>query len=110
TIAPSGGVDGISTTLRAALDTNGFNDLPIMGDSTKFASGYDGPFRDVAGSTPSFGDRRRCHMNPANRLEAIEEPLEDDKEGAGIRMVRPARAFLDVIRDIRTETSRPLCA
>ncbi|MFY9072601.1 porphobilinogen synthase [Aliarcobacter butzleri] len=109
-IAPSGMMDGIITTLRTALDANGFKDLPIMAYSTKFASGYYGPFRDVAESTPSFGDRRSYQMNPANRLEAIEESLEDEKEGADILMVKPALAFLDVIRDIRNETNLPLCA
>ncbi|MCG3692994.1 porphobilinogen synthase [Aliarcobacter butzleri] len=109
-IAPSGMMDGIITTLRTTLDNNGFKDLPIMAYSTKFASGYYGPFRDVAESTPSFGDRRSYQMNPANRLEAIEESLEDEKEGADILMVKPALAFLDVIRDIRNETNLPLCA
>lgn len=109
-IAPSGMMDGIITTLRNALDTNGFKDLPIMAYSTKFASGYYGPFRDVAESTPSFGDRRSYQMNPANRLEAIEESLEDERQGADILMVKPALAFLDVIRDIRNETNLPLCA
>ncbi len=109
-IAPSGMMDGIITTLRTALDTNGFKDLPIMAYSTKFASGYYGPFRDVAESTPSFGDRRSYQMNPANRLEAIEESLEDERQGADMLMVKPALAFLDVIRDIRNETNLPLCA
>ncbi|BAK70873.1 porphobilinogen synthase [Aliarcobacter butzleri] len=109
-IAPSGMMDGIITTLRTALDANGFKDLPIMAYSTKFASGYYGPFRDVAESTPSFGDRRSYQMNPANRLEAIEESLEDERQGADILMVKPALAFLDVIRDIRNETNLPLCA
>ena len=108
-IAPSGMMDGIITTLRTALDENGYENLPIMAYSTKFASGYYGPFRDVAESTPSFGDRRTYQMNPANRLEAIEESLQDEKEGADILMVKPALAFLDVIRDIRNETRLPLC-
>ncbi|WP_121626684.1 porphobilinogen synthase [Poseidonibacter antarcticus] len=108
-IAPSGMMDGIITTLRTALDENGFKDLPIMAYSTKFASAYYGPFRDVAESTPSFGDRRTYQMNPANRLEAIEESLEDEKEGADILMVKPALAFLDIVRDIRNETRLPLC-
>ncbi|WP_368030514.1 porphobilinogen synthase [Arcobacter sp. s6] len=108
-IAPSGMMDGIITTLRNALDENGFRNLPIMAYSTKFASGYYGPFRDVAESTPSFGDRRTYQMNPANRLEAIEESLEDEKEGADILMVKPALAFLDVIRDIRNASNLPLC-
>lgn len=108
-IAPSGMMDGIITTLRTALDENGYKNLPIMAYSTKFASGYYGPFRDVAESTPSFGDRRTYQMNPANRLESIEESLQDEKEGADILMVKPALAFLDIIRDIRNETKLPLC-
>ena len=108
-IAPSGMMDGIITTLRTTLDDNGFENLPIMAYSTKFASGFYGPFRDVAESSPSFGDRRTYQMNPANRLEAIEESLQDEKEGADILMVKPALAFLDVIRDIRNETKLPLC-
>ena len=108
-IAPSGMMDGIISTLRNALDENGFENLPIMAYSTKFASGYYGPFRDVAESTPSFGDRRTYQMNPANRLEAIEESLEDEKEGADILMVKPALAFLDIVRDIRNASNLPLC-
>ena len=108
-IAPSGMMDGIITTLRNALDENGFENLPIMAYSTKFASGYYGLFRDVAESTPSFGDRRTYQMNPANRLEAIEESLEDEKEGADILMVKPALAFLDIVRDIRNASNLPLC-
>lgn len=108
-IAPSGMMDGIIQTLRTALDENGFKNLPIMAYSTKFASGYYGPFRDVAESTPSFGDRRTYQMNVANRLEAIEESLEDERQGADILMVKPALAFLDVVRDIRNSTNLPLC-
>jgi len=108
-IAPSGMMDGIIETLRKALDENGFENLPIMAYSTKFASGYYGPFRDVAESTPSFGDRKTYQMDIANRLEAINESLEDEKEGADILMVKPALAFLDIIRDIRNETKLPLC-
>ncbi len=109
-IAPSGMMDGIIQTLRKALDENGFENLPIMAYSTKFASAYYGPFRDVAESTPSFGDRRTYQMNPANRLEALEESLQDETEGADVLMVKPALAFMDVIRDIRNESNLPLCA
>ncbi len=109
-IAPSVMMDGIIETLRTALDENGFENLPIMAYSTKFASAYYGPFRDVAESTPSFGDRRTYQMNPANRLEALEESLQDEKEGADILMVKPALAFMDVIRDIRNESNLPICA
>jgi porphobilinogen synthase len=107
-IAPSGMMDGIIETLRTALDNNGFENLPIMSYSTKFASAYYGPFRDVAESTPSHGDRKMYQMDPANRLEAIEESLEDEKQGADILMVKPALAYLDVIRDIRNNTNLPL--
>ena len=107
-IAPSGMMDGIIETLRKALDENGYENLPIMSYSTKFASGYYGPFRDVAESTPSFGDRKMYQMDPANRLEALEESLEDEKQGADILMVKPALAYLDIIRDIRNNTNLPL--
>ncbi|MGM0520336.1 MAG: porphobilinogen synthase [Campylobacterota bacterium] len=109
-IAPSGMMDGIIETLRETLDKNGYENLPIMAYSTKFASAYYGPFRDVAESTPSFGDRRSYQMNPANRLEAIEESLEDEKQGADILMVKPALSYMDIIRDIRNSTNAPLCA
>jgi len=107
-IAPSGMMDGIIETLRTALDANGYENLPIMAYSTKFASAYYGPFRDVAESTPSKGDRKMYQMDPANRLEAIEESLEDEKQGADILMVKPALAYLDVIRDIRNNSNLPL--
>lgn len=109
-IAPSGMMDGIITTLRDALDTNGFENLPVMAYSTKFASGYYGPFRDVAQSAPSFGDRKSYQMDCANRLEAIRESIEDEAQGADILMVKPALAFLDIIRDIKERTLLPLCA
>ena len=79
-----------------------------MAYSTKFASGYYGPFRDVAESTPSHGDRKQYQMDPANRLEALEESLEDEKQGADILMVKPALAYLDIIRDIRNSSNLPL--
>ena len=107
-IAPSGMMDGIIQTLRMALDGNGYENLPIMAYSTKFSSGYYGPFRDVAESTPSHGNRNMYQMDPANRLEAIEESLEDEKQGADILMVKPALPYLDVVRDIRNNTNLPL--
>jgi porphobilinogen synthase len=107
-IAPSGMMDGIIETLRKGLDANGFENLPIMAYSTKFSSGYYGPFRDVAESTPSFGDRASYQMNPANRREAILESVEDDKQGADILMVKPVLAYLDIVRDIRERTLKPL--
>jgi porphobilinogen synthase len=109
-IAPSGMMDGIIEVLRKTLDENGFENLPIMSYSTKFASAFYGPFRDVAESSPSFGDRRTYQMDVANRLEAIEESLEDEKQGADILMVKPALSFLDIIRDIRNNTNLPIAA
>ncbi|MDY0233410.1 MAG: porphobilinogen synthase [Sulfurimonas sp.] len=107
-IAPSGMMDGIIATLRDALDAKGYENLPIMAYSTKFASGYYGPFRDVAESTPSFGDRSSYQMDPANRREAINESIADEMQGADILMVKPALAYLDIVRDIRENTSLPL--
>ncbi len=107
-IAPSGMMDGMITAIRDALDEAGFANLPIMSYSTKFASAYYGPFRDVAESAPSFGDRRSYQMNPANRREAINESIEDEHEGADILMVKPALAYLDIVRDIREQTLLPL--
>ncbi len=107
-IAPSGMMDGIIQTLRTALDEAGFENLPIMAYSTKFSSGYYGPFRDVAESTPSFGDRASYQMDPANRREAIAESLSDERQGADILMVKPALAYLDIVREIKDSTSLPM--
>lgn len=107
-IAPSGMMDGMIESLRNALDSAGFSHIPLMSYSTKFASGYYGPFRDVANSTPSFGDRKSYQQNPANRREAILESLEDERQGADILMVKPALAYLDIVRDIREHTLLPL--
>lgn len=109
-IAPSGMMDGIITCLREALDKGGFENSPVMAYSTKFASAYYGPFRDVAQSAPSFGDRKSYQMDSANRFEAIRESLEDEAQGADILMVKPALAFLDIIRDIKERSLLPLCA
>ena len=109
-IAPSGMMDGIIACLREALDNGGFENLPVMAYSTKFASAYYGPFRDVAQSAPSFGDRKSYQMDSANRFEAIRESLEDEVQGADILMVKPALAFLDIIRDIKERSLLPLCA
>jgi len=107
-IAPSGMMDGMIQAIRGGLDGAGFENLPIMSYSTKFASAYYGPFRDVAESSPSFGDRRSYQMNPANRREAIAESVADEIEGADILMVKPALAYMDVIRDVREHTTLPL--
>jgi len=107
-IAPSGMMDGMITAIREGLDSAGFSHIPIMSYSTKFASAYYGPFRDVAESAPSFGDRRSYQMDPANRREAILESIEDEREGADILMVKPALAYMDIIRDIREASDLPL--
>ncbi len=107
-IAPSGMMDGMIEAIRDGLDMVGFSHIPIMSYSTKFSSAYYGPFRDVAESAPSFGDRRSYQMNPANRKEAILESLEDEKEGADILMVKPALAYMDIIRDIKENSMLPL--
>jgi porphobilinogen synthase len=108
-IAPSGMMDGIIETLREALDENGFENLPIMSYSTKFSSAYYGPFRDVAESSPGEGDRKSYQMDPANIREAIAESVEDELQGADILMVKPALAYLDVVRAIKEKTSLPMC-
>ena len=107
-IAPSGMMDGIIEALREALDAAGYSELPIMSYSTKFASGYYGPFRDVAESTPSFGDRASYQMDPANRREAIAESISDEAQGADILMVKPALAYLDIVREIKDATTLPM--
>lgn len=108
-IAPSGMMDGIIETLRKALDENGFENLPLMAYSTKFASAFYGPFRDVADSTPSYGDRKAYQMDFANGNEALLESLEDERQGADILMVKPALAYLDVVKDIANHSKLPLC-
>ncbi len=107
-IAPSGMMDGMIQAIRGGLDAAGFENLPVMSYSTKFASAYYGPFRDVAESAPGKGDRKSYQMNPANRNEAIAESVADEAEGADILMVKPALAYMDVIRDVRNNTTLPL--
>lgn len=107
-IAPSASMDGMVQTIRANLDSAGFCQIPIMSYSTKFASAYYGPFREVADSAPSFGDRKSYQQDIANRKEAIMESLNDEEEGADILMIKPALAFLDIVRDVRERTLLPL--
>ena len=107
-IAPSGMMDGMIQAIRRGLDSAGFENLPIMSYSTKFSSAYYGPFRDVAESAPGKGDRKSYQMNPANRNEAIAESVADEAEGADILMVKPALAYMDIIRDVRNNTTLPL--
>lgn len=109
-LAPSSMLDGQIRTMRAALDDKGFVNLPLMSYSTKFASAYYGPFRDVANSAPSFGNRAGYQEDIANRREAILESLNDEAEGADILMVKPALAYLDIIRDVRERSLLPLAA
>lgn len=108
-IAPSAAMDGQVQAIRAALDGDGFTDTAIMAYSTKFSSAFYGPFRE-AGGTALKSDRKSYQMNPMNRREAIRESLLDEKEGADVLMVKPAGAFLDIIRDIRDATHLPLAA
>jgi porphobilinogen synthase len=100
-IAPSGMMDGMIEALRTALDAEGFNHLPIMSYAAKYASGFYGPFREAAESTPQFGDRRSYQMDPANGSEALREVALDVAEGADILMVKPALSYLDVIRRVK---------
>ncbi|MDP2068068.1 MAG: porphobilinogen synthase [Lutibacter sp.] len=107
-VAPSGMMDGMIATIREALDNTGFYDLPIMSYAVKYASAYYGPFRDAADSAPTFGDRRTYQMDSSNRDEALREATFDDQEGADILMVKPALAYLDIIRDVKNNFDRPV--
>jgi porphobilinogen synthase len=109
-IAPSDMMDGRVAAIRAALDAAGFELTPIMSYAAKFASGFYGPFRDAADSAPAFGDRRQYQMDPANRREALREMVLDAEEGADILMVKPALAYLDIIREARDRFDHPLAA
>lgn len=109
-IAPSDMMDGRVAAIRAALDENGFSDIPIMAYSAKFASGYYSPFRDAAESAPCFGDRKTYQMDPANGREALREIEEDIFEGADIVMVKPALAYLDIVRAARDRFDLPIAA
>ena len=108
-IAPSAAMDGQVQAIRQALDAAGFTDTAIMSYSTKFASSFYGPFREAAG-TALKGDRKTYQMNPLNRREAIRESLLDEAQGADCLMVKPAGAYLDILRDIRERTELPLGA
>lgn len=109
-IAPSDMMDGRVAVIREALDAAGFTETPIMSYAAKFASAFYGPFREAAGSTPSTGDRKGYQMDPANGDEALREVFADLEEGADIVMVKPAMAYLDIIRRVKEETGAPLAA
>jgi porphobilinogen synthase len=109
-VAPSDMMDGRVGAIRRLLDEQGFSAIPIMAYSAKYASGFYGPFREAAGSAPQFGDRRSYQMDPANVREALREVDLDIAEGADIVMVKPALAYLDVIRQVRDHCNLPLAA
>jgi porphobilinogen synthase len=109
-VAPSDMMDGRIGAIRASLDSNRFGDVPIMSYAIKYASAFYGPFRDAAESTPKFGDRKTYQMDPANRREALREVALDMEEGADIIMVKPALAYLDIIRDLKERFAIPLAA
>lgn len=109
-VAPSGMMDGQVAAIRRALDEAGFEDVPIMSYSAKYASAFYGPFRDAAQSTPQFGDRRTHQMDPGNAREALREMEEDLMEGADIIMVKPALAYLDIIKEARVRFEAPIAA
>ncbi len=113
-IAPSGMMDNIVKTLRNTLDDNGFDYLPIMSYSTKFASAFYGPFRDAAESAPVANDylpknRKTYQMDIANSREALLESIMDESQGADILMVKPALSFMDIIKEVKENTLKPLC-
>jgi porphobilinogen synthase len=109
-VAPSDMMDGRTGAIRRALEAAGFHQTGIMSYSVKYASCFYGPFRDALNSAPGFGDKKTYQMNPANRKEGLKEVLLDVEEGADIVMVKPALAYLDIIREIRNITNIPVSA
>lgn len=109
-VAPSDMMDGRVAAIREVLDANGFTDIPVMSYAVKYASAYYGPFREAAESTPQFGDRRSYQMDPANRIEAFREAELDIQECADFLMVKPALAYLDILRDLKERYNLPLVA
>jgi len=109
-VAPSDMMDGRVAAIREILDANGFDHIPVMSYAVKYASAYYGPFRDAAESTPQFGDRRSYQMDPANRREAFREASLDEQECADFLMVKPALAYLDILRDLKERFDLPLVA
>ncbi|MBM7605734.1 porphobilinogen synthase [Metabacillus litoralis] len=109
-IAPSNMMDGFVAAIRYGLDEAGFEHIPIMSYAVKYASAFYGPFRDAAHSTPQFGDRKTYQMDPANRDEALREAQSDIEEGADFLIVKPALAYLDIIRDVKNNFNAPVVA
>ena len=107
-VAPSSMMDGVVSAIRAMLDDAGYTHVPIMGYSAKFASAFYGPFRDAADSAPQSGDRKGYQMDMHNAREAMREIEADEAEGADILMVKPALAYLDIVRRARETTDLPL--
>jgi porphobilinogen synthase len=107
-VAPSGMMDGMVLSIRDSLDDAGWNDVGILSYAVKYASAFYGPFRDAADSAPAFGDRHQYQMDPANVREALLEASLDEAEGADLLMVKPALAYLDVLRAVRERTTLPL--
>ncbi|MBX2861510.1 MAG: porphobilinogen synthase [Vampirovibrio sp.] len=109
-VAPSDMMDGRVTWIRDGLDDAGFDDIPIMAYSAKYSSAFYGPFREAAESAPTFGDRKTYQMDPRMRRQAVEEVGQDLTEGADIVMVKPALAYLDIIREVREQVNTPIAA
>jgi porphobilinogen synthase len=109
-VAPSDMMDGRVAAIRKSLDREGFQETPIMAYSVKYASAYYGPFREAAGSAPRFGDRRAYQMDPPNATEALREAAMDIDEGADIIIVKPALAYMDIIRLVKDNFDYPLAA
>lgn len=109
-VAPSDMMDGRVAAIRGALDAEGFENVPIMAYSVKYASGYYGPFREAAESTPTFGDRKQYQMDPANAEEGLREAALDVDEGADLMIVKPALAYMDMIWRVKTEFGYPTVA
>jgi len=109
-VAPSSMTDGMVGAIRTALDSAGFEQIPIMSYAAKYESSFYGPFREAADGAPAFGDRRHYQMDPANRREAHREVAIDAKEGADVLMVKPALPYLDIVRDVRENADKPVAA
>lgn len=109
-VAPSDMMDGRVAAIRQILDKNGYKETPIMSYAVKYASAFYGPFRDAAGSAPSFGDRKSYQMDPHNSREGIKEALMDVEEGADIIMVKPAMSYLDLVTRVKEATNLPVAA
>src|SRR5487761_2505988 len=109
-VAPSDMMDGRIGAIRNALELNNFTKTGIMAYSAKYASCFYGPFRDALDSAPGFGDKKTYQMDYANRIEAVKEALQDIEEGADIVMVKPALAYLDIIREVKNAVNVPVSA